>query len=328
MKWRGRRESANVEDRRGEGGFAGGMGGTGFPGGGYGGAGPRMRIPGGGRGGGLGIGGFIVLLVVLWLLGVDPISFLTGEMAPADRGQTQTQSQSQTAGRTEPGGIAPAGEGAPRDEAEMKSFVRVVLADTEDVWHRLFSEGGGSYTEPRLVLFSGRVSSACGLAQAASGPFYCPGDQKVYLDMDFFREMATRFSAAGDFADAYVIAHEVGHHVQNLTGILPRYQAMRARLSPAEANALSVKVELQADCFAGIWAHYTDAAGNLERGDVEEALNAAHQIGDDTLQRRTQGVVVPDSFTHGTAGQRARWFRTGFDSGRLSACDTFSAPRL
>lgn len=327
MKWRGRRESANVEDRRGEGGFAGGSGGGfGFPGGGYGGGGPRMRLPGGGggRGGGLGIGGLIVLLVILWLLGINPISLLTGEMAPVDRDGAQTQ----TAGRTEPAGIAPGGEGAPQTEAELKSFVRVVLADTEDVWQRLFSEGGAAYAEPRLVLFSGQVGSACGLAQTASGPFYCPNDRKIYLDMDFFREMATRFSAAGDFADAYVIAHEVGHHVQNLTGILPRYQSMRARLSPTEANALSVKVELQADCLAGVWAHHTDAAGNLEPGDVNEALNAAHQIGDDTLQRRTQGVVVPDSFTHGTAEQRTRWFRAGFDSGRVSACDTFSARQL
>lgn len=322
MKWRGRRGSDNVEDRRGDsGGFGGGLGG------GFGGGAPRggFRIPTGGRGGGggrIGIGGLIVILIVLWFLGINPLTLLEG----LDDSRPGTTIGSSTG--TGESGFVPGGEGAPSTEEEMKQFVRVVLADTEDVWHSLFSAAGRTYEEPRLVLFSGRIASACGQASAAAGPFYCPNDEKIYLDMDFFQEMARRFNAAGDFADAYVIAHEVGHHVQNQLGILPQFNAMRGRLSPADANAMSVRIELQADCFAGIWANRAAAAGNLEAGDIDEALNAAHQIGDDTLQKRSQGYVVPDSFTHGTAAQRARWFKAGFDAGKLSACNTLDAKSL
>ena len=211
----------------------------------------------------------------------------------------------------------------------MGRFVAVVLAETEDTWHEIFRAAGQTYQEPKLVLFANSVDAAgCGFASAASGPFYCPADSKVYLDTAFFRELSNRFGAPGDFADAYVVAHEVGHHVQNLIGVLPKFHQMRQRMSPADANAMSVRVELQADCFAGVWAHFSQAKGLLEPGDLEEALNAARQIGDDTLQKRTQGYVVPESFNHGTSEQRMRWFRKGFDGGRVDACDTFSADRL
>ena len=204
--------------------------------------------------------------------------------------------------------------------------MRTVLAETEDVWDGIFQAEGPDYQYPTMVLFSGQVSSACGFASSASGPFYCPGDQRLYLDTAFFGQLARQFGASGDFAQAYVVAHEVGHHVQNLIGVLPKFNAMRQQMSEAEANQMSVRVELQADCFAGIWAHYTDQKGLLEKGDIEEALNAAHQIGDDTLQKRSQGYVVPDSFNHGTSKQRATWFAKGFNTGRLSACDTFNNP--
>jgi predicted metalloprotease len=183
-----------------------------------------------------------------------------------------------------------------------------------------------TYTDPTLVLFSGATQGACGMAQKAMGPFYCPNDQKVYLDTDFFRQLSQQFHASGDFAQAYVIAHEIGHHVQDLLGTLGQFNQARQRMSETDANKLSVRVELQADCFAGIWAHYTEQKGILEKGDVDEALNAASQIGDDTLQRETQGYVVPDSFNHGTSAQRRRWFQTGYQSGKLSACDTFNNP--
>ena len=207
---------------------------------------------------------------------------------------------------------------------ESVVFVRKVLGETEDAWNGIFAAAGERYVEPKLVLFNGQYPSACGTASAATGPFYCPSDQKVYLDTAFFEEMRDRFQAAGDFAQAYVIAHEVGHHVQNLTGVLPKFNRARQSMSETEANAMSVRVELQADCYAGIWGRYTDQKGILERGDIDEALNAAEQIGDDALQKRSQGYVVPDSFTHGTSAQRAKWFRRGFDIGKVSACDTFS----
>jgi predicted metalloprotease len=206
----------------------------------------------------------------------------------------------------------------------MKQFVSVVLAETEDVWNGVFQAEGSKYEEPTLALFSGQVQSACGYASSASGPFYCPGDRKVYLDTTFFDQLESQFGASGDFAQAYVIAHEVGHHVQNLIGVLPKFNAMRQNMSQADANSMSVRVELQADCFAGIWGHFTKQQGILEVGDLEEALNAAQQIGDDNLQRRTQGYVVPESFNHGTSAQRANWFKRGFDSGKLESCDTFS----
>jgi predicted metalloprotease len=208
----------------------------------------------------------------------------------------------------------------------MTQFVSTVLAETEDVWNGIFQAEGLDYTEPTLVLFSGQVRSACGFASAASGPFYCPGDSKVYIDLAFYDQLERQFDAAGDFAQAYVLAHEVGHHIQNLTGILPKFNQMRQSMSQAEANQMSTRVELQADCFAGIWGHFTDQKGLLEQGDLEEALNAATQIGDDTLQRRTQGYVVPESFNHGTSEQRATWFNRGFQSGRLADCDTFNNP--
>ncbi len=298
MEWKGRRQSDNIEDRRGSGG--GGFGGDPF-------GGRRVRIPiGRGGGGGLGIGSIVMILIVCWVLGINPLTLLDG----GGGGSTFQQESSEPAS-------SPAND-------EMTAFVRTVLAETEDTWNGIFKAAGRTYEEPRLVLFSGQVNSACGMASAASGPFYCPGDRKVYLDTDFFRQLDRQFGASGDFAEAYVIAHEVGHHVQNLLGILPKFNQMRQRMSEVEANQMSVRVELQADCFAGVWGKFTQQKGILEAGDLEEALNAAQQIGDDTLQKRSQGYVVPDSFNHGTSAQRVKWFKRGFDSGDMNVCDTFS----
>lgn len=305
MLWKGRRQSDNVEDRRGQGGMR-------FPGG-FGrprGSGP-VRIPiGGASGGGLST---IVILAVLYFglraCGIDPLQILTedgGQMAPGGGGQI-TQSEPQTSD-------------------EMKQFVSTVLAETEDVWSGIFQAQGLAYEVPTLVLFSDSIRSACGFASSASGPFYCPNDSKVYLDTSFFDQLSRQFGASGDFAEAYVIAHEVGHHVQNLTGILPKFNQMRQRMNEVEANQMSMRVELQADCFAGVWAHFTAQKGLLEQGDIEEALNAAQQIGDDTLQKRMQGYVVPESFNHGTSEQRQAWFARGLKSGRLQDCDTFNNP--
>lgn len=297
MQWRGRRQSDNIEDRRGM--STGGMGG----GGGF-------RLPTGGRGGGIGIGGLVVILLISWVLGINPLTLLSGGDTYSDSGSQQQQT-----------GTRPQGQSSD----ETTAFVRTILAETEDTWGKIFQASGETYQKPTLVLFSGQVRSACGNATSASGPFYCPVDRKVYLDTDFFRELSQRFGASGDFAQAYVIAHEVGHHVQNLTGVLPEFNQRRQSMSESQANALSVKVELQADCYAGIWGKSTQQKGILEAGDLEEALNAAHQIGDDTLQKKTQGYVVPDSFNHGTSAQRVEWFRRGFESGRVEDCDTFSA---
>ncbi len=297
MQWRGRRQSDNIEDRRGM--STGGMGG----GGGF-------RLPTGGRGGGIGIGGLVVILLISWALGINPLTLLSGGDTYSDNGSQQQQT-----------GTRPQGQSSD----ETTAFVRTILAETEDTWGKIFQASGETYQKPTLVLFSGQVRSACGNATSASGPFYCPVDRKVYLDTDFFRELSQRFGASGDFAQAYVIAHEVGHHVQNLTGVLPEFNQRRQSMSESQANALSVKVELQADCYAGIWGKSTQQKGILEAGDLEEALNAAHQIGDDTLQKKTQGYVVPDSFNHGTSAQRVEWFRRGFESGRVEDCDTFSA---
>ncbi|MGE0500049.1 MAG: neutral zinc metallopeptidase [Rhizobiaceae bacterium] len=308
MRWRGRRQSDNVSDQRSTGG-----GGLRFPGGfGRGAGGPgQVRIPMGGRsGGGMGIGTIIILVVLFFGLracGIDPLEMLGGGGTPGGGGQIVQE------------------EGQPATD-EMKEFVSVVLAETEDVWNGIFQAEGVQYQEPTLVLFSGQVRSACGFASSASGPFYCPGDRQVYLDTSFFDQLARQFQASGDFAQAYVIAHEVGHHVQNLTGILPRFNEMRQSMTEEEANAMSVRVELQADCFAGVWGHFTAQKGLLEEGDIEEALNAAMQIGDDTIQKRTQGYVVPESFNHGTSEQRQEWFARGFRSGRLAECDTFNNP--
>lgn len=301
MRWKGRRQSSNIEDRRGARGF--GSGGNPFGRGG-------MRLPTGGLrvGGGKSILFLIIAGAVIWFLGGNPLSVLTG----GGGGLLPTQtSQSRI---------------SPERQDEMKQFVATILAETEDVWSGIMQSQGKTYPKPRLVLFSGAVQSACGSASSAMGPFYCPGDQKVYIDLDFYDELANRFGAAGDFAQAYVLAHEIGHHVQNIVGVLPQFNKLRQSLSEAEANAMSVKVELQADCFAGIWGHYTAQKGLLEQGDMEEALNAAQQIGDDTLQRRSQGYVVPESFNHGTSEQRMTWFSRGFQSGRLDSCDTFNNP--
>ncbi|CDZ25369.1 neutral zinc metallopeptidase [Neorhizobium galegae] len=299
MEWKGRRQSDNVEDQRGA-----SMGGSPLGRGGF-----RIPVGGGGRrGGGLGIGGIIVILIICWITGINPLSLLSGELGMDGSGFEQQQT---TGNRT------PAND-------ETTAFVRTVLAETEDTWNGIFQANGQKYQEPVLVLFSGQVNSACGFASSATGPFYCPGDQKLYLDTNFFKELEKRFEAAGDFAEAYVIAHEVGHHVQNLLGILPKFNQARQRMSEADANRMSVRVELQADCFAGVWGKFTQQKGILDKGDLEEALNAAQQIGDDTLQKRSQGYVVPESFNHGTSAQRARWFKRGFDTGDMKACDTFS----
>lgn len=264
----------------------------------------------GGRGIALGGGlGSVVLVVLALLFGVDPGVILSGgDPAPA---RTDTQG----------------GGAAPPDDAGSR-FVRRVLAETEDVWNPVFQQMNRRYQEPRLVLFSGAVQSACGMAQAAVGPFYCPGDQRVYIDLDFLAQMQRQLGAPGDFAAAYVIAHEVGHHVQNQLGVLGRVQELRSRAAEAEGNALQVRVELQADCLAGMWARRAqDARQILEDGDIEEGLAAAAAVGDDRLQRRARGQVQPDSFTHGSSEQRVRWFRTGLQSGQLEACDTFRPAR-
>ncbi len=267
-----------------------------------------VRLSGKAKGGGIGI---VVLALVGLFFGIDPSVLLQlgGNLnTPSVQESTYTPSEA---------------------ENELADFVSVVLADTEDTWGALFSQAGGRYEEPNLVLFTGAVESACGFAQAAMGPFYCPADRKVYIDLGFYRDLRTKMGAPGDFAQAYVIAHEVGHHVQNLLGISGKVHSMRQRLSQEDFNKLSVRLELQADCFAGLWANHADRARHiLERGDVEEALNAASMIGDDRLQQQSRGYVTPDSFTHGSSQQRVRWFRTGLQSGAVQACDTFSAESL
>ena len=293
MKWEGNRESDNVEDRRGQGGGGGG-GGFGL----------------GGRG--IGIGTIVIALVGGWILGINPLTLLG--VLSGGGGQTVQQQ-----------GPAP----APPANDQMAKFVSTVLADTEDVWTTIFKQGGQTYNDPKLVLFSGAVPTACGTGQSAMGPFYCPADYKVYLDTDFFKTLSRDLGAPGEFAQAYVIAHEVGHHVQNLLGISGKVDGMRGRVSQREQNALSVRLELQADCFAGVWANHANRARQiLESGDIESAVNAAQRIGDDALQRKSSGSVVPDSFTHGSSAQRVRWFSTGVQSGSVKSCDTFSAQAL
>ena len=260
-------------------------------------------------GGGLGT---IILALIALYFGIDPSIILQQNMQ-VDTGPSQTTAPYEPT----------------EQEKQLAEFVSVVLADTEDVWKNIFHEMGRQYEEPKLVLFSGMVNSACGLAQAAMGPFYCPMDHKVYIDLSFYNELKHRIGAPGDFAQAYVIAHEVGHHVQNLFGILPKVHQLRQRLSRAEANRLSVRLELQADCFAGVWANRANRLRNiLEPGDIEEALNAASAIGDDRLQKQSRGYVTPDSFTHGTSAQRVRWFKRGFEHGGIEACDTFETDQL
>lgn len=277
MRWQGRRESGNVEDRRG--GSRGGL------------------IAGGGIGG-------IVIALLIYFLGGDPSQVMNMQQS----GPQQQLSPEQQAA-----------------EEEAASFVKVVLAEAEDVWNKLFSEMNQQYREPTLVLFTGLVESACGNASSASGPFYCPADEKVYIDLSFYDELQHKLNAPGDFAMAYVIAHEVGHHIQNILGISEKVQRMRGRVSQAEYNKLSVKLELQADFLAGVWAHHTQKLQNIiEPGDIEEALNAANAIGDDRLQKQAQGYVVPDAFTHGTSQQRMYWFKKGFDTGDIRQGDTFN----
>ena len=289
MRWEEGRRSENVEDRRG------------------------MPVRRSGLVGG-GIGTIVVVLVVSYFLGIDPTPLLRGVTADSTGG---AGASSEPAPAPEPG------------KDPQVDFVSTVLADTEDTWGALFKEAGSTYEPPKLVLFSGQVESACGAAEAAMGPFYCPGDRKVYIDLDFYRDLRERFKAPGDFAQAYVIAHEIGHHVQNLMGTSDQVQQMRQAASETESNALSVKVELQADCYAGVWANHADRTRHiLEQGDVEEALAAATAIGDDRLQQQSRGYVTPDSFTHGTSEQRVRWFRTGLKTGDLLSCETFTAEEL
>jgi len=286
MDIRGRRQSSNIEDRRG------------------------MRPVR--TGVGLSLGG-VLFLVVLSLLGINPLPFLgVATKAPQVEMQEPEQPYQETP-----------------EEATLREMTSVVLADTEETWNTLLPQYGVQYAEPTLVLFSDAVQSACGSAQAAMGPFYCPADQRVYIDMSFYHDLSQRFGAPGDFAQAYVIAHEVGHHVQNLLGTAEKVQAAQQRASKADANALSVRMELQADCYAGVWANHASRSRQLlEAGDIEEGLGAASAIGDDRLQRMSQGRVVPDAFTHGSSEQRVRWFRQGLQAGTLEACDTFAARQL
>ncbi|MCB1974219.1 MAG: neutral zinc metallopeptidase [Nitrospirota bacterium] len=259
----------------------------------------------------IGIGTIVVALLGGWVLGINPLTIL-GLLSGGSPAQVQQ---------------VPA-QRPPADDT-MARFVSTVLADTEDVWQEVFRQQGGNYQQPRLVLFRGATPTACGMGQAAMGPFYCPGDRKVYIDLGFYQTLKDRLGAPGDFAQAYVIAHEVGHHVQNLLGISTQVDQMRGRVGQAELNRLSVRLELQADCFAGVWAHHAQNARQiLEQGDVEEAMNAAARIGDDALQRAGGGAVVPDSFTHGSSAQRQRWFHTGLQQGSLKSCDTFAARTL
>ena len=270
-----------------------------------------MSISRGTKIGGVGGLGLVAIVLIGMFFGIDPTVLLQG--VP----ETQTPSVSvQQSGR-------------PTANDDQREFVAVVLAETEDVWHEAFRKMGRTYQAPKLVLFSRAVESACGMAGSAMGPFYCPSDHKVYLDLSFFEDLRTRFGASGDFAQAYVIAHEVGHHVQTLLGISQKVNELQSRVNPSERNKLSVRMELQADCFAGVWAHQADKSRQiLEAGDIEEGLNAASAIGDDRIQRKTQGHVVPDAFTHGSSAQRVRWFKLGLESGNLQTCDTFKTDRL
>jgi predicted metalloprotease len=295
MRWKDERRSDNVEDQRG--------------------ARPPARLIAGG-----GIGTVVLLLIGLYL-GADPKQLL----------QVVQQEQQQQQNRAPAGaGGGPAAAGTPDPvEEERKDFVSVVLAETEDVWQELFRKMGATYERPKLVVFTGQVDSACGLTESAVGPFYCPGDQKVYIDLKFYDELKERFRAPGEFAEAYVVAHEVGHHVQNLLGTSRKVSARQRGLDQVEANQLSVRLELQADFYAGVWAYHTQKMRNiLEPGDLESALQAATAIGDDNIQRQARGYVVPDAFTHGTSEQRVRWFRKGFTTGDVSQGDTFSADPL
>lgn len=291
MKWERARQSSNIEDRRGRAGL---------------------------RAGGLGLGSVAIALIVGWFMGVSPVEVLN--MLAGQQGQTTASA---------PVPSTPEEEAA-RANDPRRQFVAAILGDTEDVWSAVFQASGQTYPNPTLVLFEGAVDSACGQASSAVGPFYCPADQQVYIDLAFFDEMQRRLGGGGDFAEAYVIAHEVGHHLQTLTGVSRRVNEARRRGENVEGdNGMLVRQELQADCYAGVWAHHAQARHQwLEAGDIEEALNTASAIGDDRLQKQSRGQVVPDAFTHGTSAQRVRWFTTGFQSGQLQACDTFAVARL
>jgi predicted metalloprotease len=318
----------SIEDRRGQ------SGGFGFPGGGRGG---RVVVPmGGSRAGGFSIKTILFLVIlyfILKMLGIDLLQGFNQGPGPAQQGGTDTSiTIPDTKLDNKPDTTASAGPGSGGGNVQAdagKEFVARVLGSNNRVWNDIFTQMGKSYDKPKLVLFDGMVQSACGMAQSAMGPFYCPPDQKVYIDLSFYQDMKNKLGAAGDFAQAYVIAHEVGHHIQNLFGIASKVSAMRMRVSETQGNALSVRMELQADCLAGIWAQEANASANLlEDGDIEEGLNAAAAIGDDRLQKRAQGYVVPESFTHGSSEQRVRWFKRGLQAQSLSDCDTFATDSL
>ncbi|MBV8502986.1 MAG: neutral zinc metallopeptidase [Paucibacter sp.] len=295
MKWDGQRESDNVEDYRDSTGDGGGGGGFSV----------------GGRG--LGLGGIAIALIASWVLGVNPLTML-GLLSGGGQGQIVQRPAPHDAGH-----------GA---EDPGARFVKVVLGSTEDVWTNYFAQSGQKYPAPHLALFRGRMPTACGTGEAAMGPFYCPADHKVYIDLSFYDVLSKRLGAPGEFAQAYVVAHEVGHHIQNLLGTSEKLDRARGQVSKTQYNALSVRLELQADCYAGVWASKARSQFQLEQADIDSALNAASQIGDDTLQRKSQGTVVPESFTHGSSEQRVRWFTRGLQGGRLEACDTFGAKEL
>ncbi|MFK7902055.1 MAG: neutral zinc metallopeptidase [Nitratireductor sp.] len=313
MDWKGRRRSTNVNDSRGRSGGAGGFGG----------GGGMFRVPTGGRvrparSGGMGCGTLIVIGVIMYALGLNPLQLLGGlaggGLSPSLSPSNQPSVNRQVGTNSKPD--------------EQTEFMEVVLGSTEEIWTKIFRSYGKTYQPPKLNIFNGQVRSACGLASSASGPFYCPADDDIYIDLSFYDTLSRQFGAKGDFAQAYVLAHEVGHHVQNVIGVLPEFNRMRSSMGKLEVNKMSVKVELQADCFAGVWGHYVQEQGWLDRGDLEEALVAANQIGDDAIQKRTQGYVVPEAFNHGTSEQRRTWFSRGFDSGRIESCDTFRASNL
>jgi predicted metalloprotease len=269
------------------------------------------------RGGGIGVGTIVIAMLVAWMLGINPLTLL----GMLEGGGPVVVEQSQPQDPSRPGSAA-----APGQMDEGRQFVSVVLASTEDVWSAIFQRSGNRYPAPTLVLFSGATQTACGQGSAAAGPFYCPADGKLYIDLAFYRTLRDRLGAPGDTAQAYVIAHEVGHHIQNLTGMMRKMEAARRQASEPQYNELSVRLELQADCYAGIWAHHSQQGRQwFEQGDIEEALNAAAAVGDDNIQRRTQGMVVPEAFTHGSSAQRTRWFKTGLESGSVDRCDTFAA---
>ncbi len=317
-------ESKNVEDRRGQ------RSPFGFPG-----RGGGFRIPVGGRGG-MSLTTLLIIGGIMLLFGINPLDLLRGGIGGGGNSFDVPQlPRSERTTRPEttdiPGlpGSRDQQAGAPKSTDQQKVFISKVLKDTEDVWQRVFRSFGRQYKDPTLVLFSGGTRTACGVGQSAMGPFYCPIDQKIYVDLSFYDELSRRFKAPGDFAQAYVIAHEVGHHVQTLLGIAEKVQKLKSGMGKREANALQVRMELQADCLAGVWANLNNQMkSRLQEGDIEEGLNAASQIGDDMIQRRTQGRVVPDAFTHGSSAQRVRWFREGFQSGQMQTCDTFNARDL